>query len=190
MLAPPPALTWLASIALLLPTPPVAARDGGPWNWQLEAGTTLVSRSRTSGSDLRLAHAQALAASLHRRWTAWHLFVQGEANAWRDQRDDGSPDFAMALNLGAGVALDHAGGRLRTSLALGTSLLVVPTDIDHVPSAGVFVDLRPLGFVWPIRTGVRIGLVPLSLTVAMPVLTGIPLVSLQYRTTVSLEGDL
>ena len=69
MYPPPPALRWLAPIAMLLPAPALAASGDGGWNLQLDLGTTLLSRSPISGSDLRLAHAQALAASLHRRWT-------------------------------------------------------------------------------------------------------------------------
>ena len=148
----------------------------------------MLSRSSTASTRLRLARAHALGAHLDRRWGGWHAFFRGEGNGWSDERDDGSHDYSFALNLGVGLGLDHGSGRLRSSVAAGTSLLLVPTDVDEAPSAGVFFDLRPLAFFWPIGSGLRIGLLPLSLTVALPVLTGIPLISLQYRTTVLVEG--
>ena len=80
---------------------------------------------------------------------------------------------------------------MRSSVAAGGTLLAVPADVDKAGSLGAFADVRPLAFVWPLAQlpGTRIGLVPLSLTLAIPVVTGIPLVSIQYRTTIFAERD-
>jgi hypothetical protein len=166
--------------------PPVGPRD---WSMQADLGATLASRSSTSSTSLALARAQALGLAVDRGFGQLHLFARGEANAWRDRRDDGTDDFVLAFDLGVGARLDYGGGRLRSSLAAGTTLLAVPGDIDTAGTIGAFVDVRPLAFAWRLGPGVRLGVVPLSLTLAVPVLTGIPLVSIQYRTTVFAERD-
>ena len=182
-------MSWLcrraAGLAVLLGVAPAGAHPPA-WSWQVGLGSTLFSRS--PDNRFQLARAQGLAGAVDRRFEDLHLFLQGELNGWRDRRDDGSIDLTLALNLGAGLGYDHAGGRLRSSLAAGTSLLLIPGDVDSAPSAGLFVDLRPVAFLWPIGSGLALGLVPLSLVVSLPVLTGIPLVSLQYRTTIFLEA--
>ena len=162
-----------------------------PWSWQADLGVTLFSRSSTTDSTIKLARAQAIGASIDRRGEHVHVFIRGEVNSWRDQRNDGSDDFVLTLGLGLGLRFDYAGGRLRSSVAAGGTLLAVPSDVDKAGTFGAFADVRPLGFVWPLAhlPGTRIGLVPLSLTLSVPVVTGIPLVSIQYRTTVFAERD-
>ena len=160
------------------------------WSMQGDLGATLGSRSSTASTRVALARAQAIGLSVDRGFGQLHLFARGEANAWRDQRDDGTDDFVLAFDLGVGARFDYAGGRLRSSLAAGATLLALPGDIDTAGTIGAFVDLRPVGFAWRLRPGVRLGVVPLSLTLAVPVLTGIPLVSIQYRTTIFAERDL
>jgi hypothetical protein len=166
--------------------PPVGPSD---WSMQADLGATLASRSSTSSTSLALARAQALGLAVDRGFGQLHLFARGEANAWRDRRDDGTDDFVLAFDLGVGARLDYGGGRLRSSLAAGATLLAIPGDIDTAGTIGAFVDVRPLAFAWRLGPGVRLGVVPLSLTLAVPVLTGIPLVSIQYRTTVFAERD-
>jgi hypothetical protein len=163
------------------------AAPATPWSWQVDVGSTLLGRSSTASTSFRVARAQALGASLDRRWGDVHFLLRGEGNGWHDERDDGSQDFALAANLGLGVRIDYAAGRLRSSLAAGSSLLLVPTDVDDAPSVGAFFDIRPLAVSWPLGPDSRVGLAPLSLVVAMPVLSGIPLICLQYRTTLFLE---
>ena len=161
------------------------------WSWQADLGATILSRSSTTDATIKLSRAQAIGASIDRRSDHLHVFARGEANTWRDQRDDGSNDFVLTLDLGLGLRVDYGGGRLRSSVAAGGTLLLVPSDVDKVGSIGAFVDVRPLAFVWPLgqMPGTRIGFVPLSLTLAIPVVTGIPLVSIQYRTTVFAERE-
>jgi len=166
--------------------------DGGNdrWSMQGDLGATLASRSNTASTSVTLARAQALGISVDRGFGQLHLFARGEANAWRDRRDDGSDDFVLVFDLGVGARFDFGGGRLRSSVAAGATLLAVPGDVDTAGTVGAFVDVRPVGFAWRLGPGVRLGVVPLSLTLAVPVLTGIPLVSIQYRTTIFAERDL
>jgi hypothetical protein len=161
----------------------------GRWAAQADLGGTLMSRSSTSSTSLSFARAEALGVGVDRRFDSLHLFVRAEGNAWRDRRDDGTYDFVLSFGLGLGARIDYGAGRLRSSIAAGATLLAAPTDVDQAGRFGTFVDLRPLGYAWPLAPGARVGVVPLSLTLAIPVLTGIPLVSIQYRTTVFAERD-
>ncbi|MFL5304984.1 MAG: hypothetical protein ACJ8F1_07210 [Polyangia bacterium] len=166
-----------------------AAAGSDRWSIQGELGATLASRSSTAATSVTLARAQALGLSVDRGFRQLHLFARAEANAWRDRRDDGTDDFVLTLDLGVGARFDYGGGRLRSSLALGATLLALPGDVDTAGTVGAFVDVRPLGFAWPLAPGVRLGVLPLSLMLAIPVPTGIPLVSIQYRTTIFAERD-
>jgi hypothetical protein len=168
-----------------------AAGPASRWSWQADLGATIFSRSSTTDASVKLARAQAIGASVDRRSDRLHVFARGEVNGWRDQRGDGSNDFVLTLDLGLGLRVDYGAGRLRSSVAAGGTLLAVPSDVDQFGRIGAFVDVRPLAFVWPLAQlpGTRIGIVPLSLMLAIPVVTGIPLVSIQYRTTVFAERD-
>jgi hypothetical protein len=161
----------------------------GGWSWEADLGATLVSRSTNDTTTVGLARAQAVGVSVGRNFDRLHLFSRGEFNAWRDRRDDGSYDFVMIFDVGVGARFDYGGGRLRSSVAAGGTVLAIPADIDPVGTFGVFADLRPLAYAWPLGHGLRLGVVPLSLTLAVPVLTGIPLMSIQYRTTLFAERD-
>jgi hypothetical protein len=168
----------------------LAGPADGRWSWQADLGGTVASRSTTASTSVRLARAQAVGVGIDRRLERVHLFARAEANAWRDRRDDGSDDFVLMFDLGVGARLDYGAGRLRSSVAAGGTVLAAPTDVDQAGTFGVFADVRPLGYAWPLASGMRLGVVPLSFTLAIPVLTGIPLVSIQYRTTVFLEWPL
>ena len=67
-------------------------------------------------------------------------------------------------------------------------MLVKETSVDEEAGAvGVFADARPLGLRWQPWQGWRLGLAPLAAKLMIPVLTGIPLVEIQYMTAV--HGD-
>ena len=192
-------LALVAALAVPASAPTAWAQDRvsdtnepGSRRWALAAdlGATLASRSSTASTSIELSRSQALGVNIDRGFGSLHLFGRGELNTWRERRDDGSDDFVLTVDLGLGAALVFGGGRLRSSIALGTSILAVPTDIDPAGSIGVCADLRPLAYAWPLTPGLRVGVVPLSFALGIPVLTGIPLVSIQYRTTIFAERDL
>jgi hypothetical protein len=158
-----------------------------PWNLQADLGVTLVQPPASSSAGWRVANASMAGVSLGHRWSSFDAFLRAEADFWSDAREDGSRDHVLALNVGPGAGFSYAGGLVRSSLAGGMSLLVVPTDIDRAGSVGVFLDLRPVTLRWPLAPQTWIGVTPLSLTVSMPVLTGIPLVEIEYRTSIQAE---
>jgi hypothetical protein len=191
-----PGLAALAFIGVWGGAVPAGAQDLAAttapqrqWTLQADLGGTLASRSSTTSTSVDFGRAQALGIAIDRAFDRLHLFARSEANTWREHRDDGSNDWTLIFNLGGGARLDYGGGRLRSSVAAGATIVAVPTDVDKAGTIGVFADVRPLGYAWPLGDGLRAGVVPLSFTLAVPVLTGIPLVSIQYRTTVFVERD-
>jgi hypothetical protein len=159
-----------------------------PWYLSGQAGTVLLGRSASGG--WRVGRAFAAGAGAGRRWGWFDAFVEAEANGWSSTRPDGSRDHALAVDLGIGAGASYAGGFLRTSVAAGLSILGIPTDVDSAGSTGVYVDLRPVRYRWALGRAWVLGVQPLSLMVAMPVLTGIPLVEVQFRTSLTVEWGL
>lgn len=115
----------------------------------------------------------------------WGAFLKVEQSVWVPTQNWVS--FPGVLNAGLGVEHRFAGGLIRSSLAVGTSTLLFDTGLDPAGSTGMFLDLRPLGLRWSPAPHVVIGLDPLSLVISAPVLTGLPLVRIQHRTTLSTE---
>jgi hypothetical protein len=161
-----------------------------PWYLSAQAGTVLLGRSARAATGWRVGRTFAAGAAFGRRWGRYDGFVEGEANGWSRTRPDGSSDHALAVDVGVGAGLSYAGGFLRGSLAAGLSILGIPTDVDTAGKTGVYLDVRPVGYRWPVARAWVVGIQPLSLTVAVPVLTGIPLVEVQFRTSVRVEYGL
>lgn len=115
----------------------------------------------------------------------WGVFAQLEQNIWIPTQS--LTPFPGVLNAGLGVERRFAGGLMRSSLAVGTSTLLFDTALDQVGDTGLYLDVRPLGLRWSPARDLVIGFDPLSLVVAAPVMTGLPLVRVQYRTTLSTE---
>ena len=76
---------------------------------------------------------------------------------------------------------------MRTSLALGTSILAFDTVLDDAGEVGLFIDFRPVGLRWAVHRLLAVGLDPISFAVVAPALGGIPLIYTQYRTELYLE---
>jgi hypothetical protein len=157
---------------------------------QGEVNATLFAQTDDSNSPAAIARAFGLSGRGGHRWDNKALFVSLEAQFWSSPSLDSKRQLAMAVSLGVGGEFLAAGGLLRTSLALGPSLLAVPTDVDSGGSLGFFVDLRPLGLRFDLGGGVVLGVDPLSFTLLMPELSGIPLVELEFRTAVYAEYAL
>lgn len=121
------------------------------------------------------------------RFGNWSLFGLGEANFWRSATLDDSEEIVMVVNLGVGADLLSAEGLVRSAIAFGPSILTVPTNIDEAGEVGFFVDVRPVGLRWAVADAYVLGLDPLYLSVNVPIPGGIPLVEIQFRTSVTLE---
>ncbi len=120
----------------------------------------------------------------------WGVFLHVENDVWGNTGLGGLL-HAGVLNYGVGGEFRFAGGLMRTSLTLGASTLLEPTVIDPAGSTGIFVEFRPPGLRWTLARAAGatfvLGLDPISFMLEMPVLSGIPLARIQYRTSLCLE---
>lgn len=120
------------------------------------------------------------------RFGAWGAFVHAEQSLWQGT-EYAAHVVPGTFNAALGAEHRFARGLVRSSLALGVSVLLFDTPIDRRGTAGLFVDVRPLGLRWQLDRNFGIGVDPISLAIAAPVLSGIPLVRVQFRTTLVLE---
>jgi hypothetical protein len=120
------------------------------------------------------------------RWNSWGIFATFEHNLWV-ATEYKSDVVEGAINIGVGADLTYAHGFVRTSLALGPSILAFDTILDDAGSTGLFIDFRPIGLNWAVHDHLSIGLDPITFALVAPVLDGIPLIFVQYRTMLYLE---
>lgn len=113
---------------------------------------------------------------------AWGLFLHLEQNLWLAS-ELGTEVVEGAFQIGVGGELIYADGFVRTALAAGPSILAFDTALDPAGTMGFFLDLRPVGLRWSAGTNLVLGLDPISFAMVAPVLSGIPLVNVEYRST-------
>lgn len=121
------------------------------------------------------------------RWDDLSGFVQIEQNLWYATESTHGGLSAGALNIAFGFDAVYADGNVHTSVAAGPSILLSSTPIDEAGHIGVFFEIRPIGLRWKAEDHLGFTLDPLSLAIVAPVLTGIPLVHVQYRTSMGME---
>ena len=121
------------------------------------------------------------------RWNSWGLFLAVEHNMWV-ATEYHAKVVQGAVNVGLGGEFIYADGFVRTSVAAGPSILAYDTVLDDAGNVGLFLEARPLGLRWTVHEYLVIGLDPLNFAVVAPVLSGIPLVYIQYRTMIYLEA--
>jgi hypothetical protein len=115
------------------------------------------------------------------------VFAQFEHNLWVATEFDREV-VQGAFNIGIGGEVIYANGFVRTSLAIGPSILAFDTYLDEAGTTGIFVDFRPVGLRWPVHKYLIVGLDPITFAFVAPVLGGIPLMYTQYRTMLYLEA--
>lgn len=158
-------------------TPPVNYLDA-----ELHAGIFAEA-----GNDNFLRALGAL-ARVGRRWDTFGAFVVADFSTWRSPYVEEGEERQAALNLGVGMDLLWIDGFVRSTVAAGASVLLRGTEADEPGTTGLFLDLRPLSYRWRLADRWRLNFSPIGATILMPVLTGIPLVELQFRT--ALSGEL
>ena len=151
---------------------------------QAELGLAVVSNRE------QFARATALAARAGYRYEHWGAFTVLEFNTWKSPEITGATERVSAVNFGLGASYQFLDGFARSALAFGASMRVKETSVDEEAGAiGVFADARPLGLTWQPSKSWRLGLDPLAAKLMIPVLTGIPLIEIQYMTTFHGEWD-
>lgn len=121
------------------------------------------------------------------RYKGWGFYLHIEQDFWVTTELDAKV-VQGAVNIGFGVELTYARGFVRSAFALGPSILAFDTALDKAGSTGVFFDLRPVGLRFTVHRYIVIGLDPLTFTMVAPVLDEIPLINIEYRTVVYVEG--
>lgn len=120
------------------------------------------------------------------RWSKLGIFLQFEQDFWVATEYD-IRVVQGAYNIAVGMDFTYFEGRAHSSIAFGPSILGFNTLLDTRGSVGWFLDVRPIGLQWDVHRWVRLGLDPVSFAVVAPVLDGVPLVRVEYRTTFYLE---
>lgn len=120
------------------------------------------------------------------RWSDKAFFVHIEQNLWMstELRRKVSPG---ALSIAPGFDVIYGDGFVHTSIAIGPSILLRSTPLDEAGSVGGFLELRPVGLRWKASPNVALQLDPLSFAIVAPVLGGIPLIQLEYRSSFTTE---
>jgi hypothetical protein len=120
------------------------------------------------------------------RWKNLGVFFQFEHNLWvTSELEMGVKQGAV--NLGIGLEVNYLHGYVRTSIAAGPSILLFNTAVDRAGSVGLFIDLRPIGLRWPIKRYFAITFDPMSFAMVAPALDRVPLLMIQFRTTLGFE---
>jgi hypothetical protein len=150
--------------------------------WWVQSG--LMASIYDPRRDL-VAARWSVGTSIGRRFTRWGFFGLAEF----DQTLDFSLDtqFLSVLNLGVGAEYLNFLGHVRSSLTVGTSILLSDTAIDDAGESGWFIDLRPAGLRWAMSDHFTLEFVPISLDIITPVPSGIPLIVFSYGTLLSIE---
>ncbi len=125
----------------------------------------------------------AYAGRIGWRKDPWDLFMVVEHGLWRDIESADEDSLSLqVLDLGLGAGYSYFNDNMRISLAAGPSILLTRSQLDAPGSTGFFFDFRPAGFRWKPGKAVSIELHPFTFAMVVPVLTGIPLVYMSYRT--------
>ncbi len=115
------------------------------------------------------------------------FLVSAESSRWRAP-ELGGRTWQTALNIGFGFARYHRSGLLRTMVMVGPSILVANNDLDPAGSVGLYLDIRPLGFSWRFSDRWALTADLLQMTLVAPVLTGVPLIDFQFRSSLGIEA--
>ncbi len=172
--------------ASLLGAAPAAAAEP----WALAGELAVSPYSGAPGETQRPFRALALGGHGAYRWGDWGAGLGVEGNLFQQLDLDGETDFLFQLLVGAEGEVLMANGRMRSRLGAGLAVLLEGTELDDEgATAGFYVDIRPAGFRWPFD-GWVLGFDPVTLLVAIPEPSGIPLVDVQYRAHVYAEVTL
>jgi hypothetical protein len=122
------------------------------------------------------------------RWSGWGAFLHVEQNLWLSTELENEVVYGV-INVGVGGEYTYANGFVRTSVTAGPSILAFDTVLDKAGTTGFFLDFRPVGLRWTVHERIVLGVDPLTFTIVAPVLSGIPLVNVEFRAAFYMETD-
>ena len=121
------------------------------------------------------------------RKPSYGIFAKADWNPWFATQDIQDSLKPGVLNLGVGIEHLYFNERCRFTFTAGTSTLLFDTALDEAATTGFFMEVVPVSLRWPLNDELTLQIEPTSISLVVPVLTGIPLISFQYRHSVSLE---
>ena len=121
------------------------------------------------------------------RQPSYGLLFKFDWNPWFSPQAVNDAFKPGVLNLGLGIEHLYFDNRCRLTISAGTSTLLFDTALDDAWTTGFFIETSPVSLRWELNEDFTFQIDPISISLAMPVLSGIPLVSFQYRHGVSLE---
>ena len=144
----------------------------------------------TSQSGLSLNSASAnLGLEAGLRTPNYGIFAKADWNPWFSPQAVNDALKPGILNVGVGMEYLFFNDRCRFAISLGTSTLLFDTALDDAFTTGFFIEMSPVSLRWSLTEELTLQLDPTSISLAMPVISGIPLVSFQYRHGISLEWE-
>ncbi len=167
---------------------PVAAGAAEPLNGWFASLQTHVSIFSVAQDKSLLASQFGYGVNGGYRWDSWGLYLHVEHNMWQATATEGTEIVTGVVNLGVGGEYVFADGLIRSGLAIGPSILAFGAALDDPGETGIFLDVRTLGLRFDVHDHVVVGLDPLTFALVMPVLGGIPIIEVQYRTSLYVEG--
>ena len=168
--------------------PAIATQDASRhWVAGIDGGGSLLSLVTTGNATRTLTTQEGVYVG----WRAgrWGLLLRAEHTLWRIAEGDRNRT-QHALDLAAGLERFHSSGLLRFALYVGSSTLLRSNRLDDPGQPGFFLDLRPIGLFFDLRGRWRLGVDPLHFALVAPTLSGVPLVEVQFRSSVLLECRL
>lgn len=116
--------------------------------------------------------------------TTWWPSLQLDTDS-EEEVFDGAAQGIVALT--AGIEHPYFGDRMRFLFDAGLSLMLRDTRLDDRGRVGTLASFRPVGIRVPFGDRRALVIDPLSFTLLLPDLTGIPLLLFQFRTVISVE---
>lgn len=165
------ALVWLGAAAPASAAPPMRGQ------LSLSTGGSIYEPSLVLGLEGGL------------RWGWFGVAAKLDWNPWITTQEQDMVELG-ALNVGAGVEFLYFGGRCRSAVFFGPSILLFETALDQPGATGVFLDIHAVELRWPLSGRFTLKLAPITFHLVMPVMSGIPLAVLEYRHTVGVEVSL
>ena len=146
-----------------------------------------------SSNDLTFGEA----ITVGRRWpSGMGGFLQLDVTSWNEAvlsegiDDPFDKEYQTSVNLAIGVEKLWLNNRVRSSFAAGATMVMRRTRLDIPGTIGGWIDFRPVGLRFVLSSRIALAIDPLTLTVLLPVTSGIPLILIHFRTAVAIEFNL
>lgn len=117
------------------------------------------------------------------------LFAQFERNYWLSSEIE-LDVVPGVIDFGGGVEYLFFGGRLRSSVAAGSSTLVFDTAFHDKGTTGYFIDIRPACLRWSPLDWLVVELCVINFSMMAPVVDEMTIRKIEYRTILTLEVPL